>query len=202
MSGAAGESGTPGGTGGSAPLRGGPPAWFAVLGIGGLVVAVLIIALQVLGVGVGVGGPGAAATVAPAGDASLRTRELVVEALSQASFQVTDPQTPYRPGESPALVDVPRRVLQVVLPVDPSGGYVVIYELPSANDADRVGREFASYLASGTGAIQYPRDARFVIRRAGQTLVFFAWSPSVSPDPEVARLASVLATVGSPLTGG
>lgn len=201
MSGTSGEPGTPGGPSGPAPLRGGPPAWFAVLGIGGLLVAVLIIALQVLGVGVGVG-PGAAATGAPAGDASLRTRELVVQALSQASFQVTDPQTPYRPGESPALVDVPRRVLQVVLPADPSGGYVVIYELPSANDADRVGREFAAYLASGTGAIQYPRDEQFVIRRVGPTLVFFAWSPSVSPDPSVARVASALATVGSPLTGG
>jgi hypothetical protein len=75
----------------------------------------------------------------------------------------------------------------------------VIYELPTSGDADRVGRDFAAYLASGTGAIQYPRDTQFVLRRVGQTLVFFPWSPSVSPDPDVARLAATLATIGEPV---
>lgn len=178
---------------------GGPPIWFAVLGIGGLVLAVLLIAAQVLGIGLG--GAAAPATIAPTGEAAQRTHDLVSKALSDAAFQVRDPLTLYRPGESPALVDVPRRLLQVVLPTDPNGGYVVIYELPSPNDADAIGREFAAYLASGTGAIQYPRDAQFVLRRVGQTLVFFPWSPSVSPDPEVARMASVLGGLGTPLTG-
>jgi hypothetical protein len=135
----------------------------------------------------------------PTGQAAQRTHDLVVGALQAASFQVQDPQTPYRPGESPSLVDVPRRVVQAILPSDPAAGYVVIYELPSNGDADRVGRDFAAYLASGTGAIQYPRDAQFVLRRVGQTLVYFPWSPSVSPDPRVAVLAAVLEAVGEPV---
>jgi hypothetical protein len=186
-----------GATGGSGG-RGGPPLWFAVLGIGGLVLAVILIAAQALGIGTG--GSTAPATIPPAGAAAARTRDLVARALGDASFQVTDPQTPYRPGESPGLIDVPRLILQAVLPSDPTGGYIVIYELSSNNEADRAGRDFAAYLAGGTGAIQYPRDAQFVLRRVGQTIVFFPWSPSVSPDPEVARLAGVLATVGEPLT--
>lgn len=177
--------------------RGGPPVWFALSGIGGLVLAVALIAAQAIGPGSA--GTPPQATVAPAGDAARETRDLLAKTLSAASFQVREPQAPYRPGESPALASVPRRVLQVVLPADPAGGYVVIYELPSSADAERLGRDFAAYLASGTGAIQYPRDAQFVLRRAGQTLVFFAWSPSVSPDAETARLAATLATVGEPI---
>jgi hypothetical protein len=34
----------------------------------------------------------------------------------------------------------------------------------------------------------------------GATLIFFPWSPAVSPDPEVARLASTLEGQGDPLT--
>jgi len=178
--------------------RSGPPAWIALLAIGGLVLGVLLIAAQSLGIGVGPAGP--PATVAPAGPAAQRTHDLVASTLRASSFQVQDPQTEYRPGESPELSTVPRRVLQAVIPSDPNAGYVVVYELSTTSDADRVGRDFASYLASGTGAIQYPRDARSVIRRVGQTLVFFEYSPLADPDPEVARLASVLATVGEPLT--
>jgi hypothetical protein len=176
---------------------GGPPLWFAILGIGGLLVGLVLIVLTLLGVGVGVAGP--APTIAPTGLAAQQTHDLVAKTLGDASFQVVDPQTPYRPGESPDLINVPRRVLQAVLPSDPDKGYVVIYELPSAGDADRVGKDFAAYLGSGTGAIQYPRDAQFVLRRVGQTLVFFPWSPLVSPDPEMARLAATLSTIGEPV---
>jgi hypothetical protein len=171
---------------GGAARRGGPPVWFALLGIGGLVLGALVIVLQLLSPGST--GSGATPTIPPTGAAAQRTA---------ASFQVQVPQTSYRPGESPSLVDVPRQLLQVVLPSDPTGGYIVIYELPSSADATSVGRDFAAYLASGTGAIQYPRDARFVLRQVDRTLVFFPWSPSVSPDPEVARLADTLSTVGT-----
>ena len=177
--------------------RGGPPIWFALFGAGGLVAGVLLIAAQVLGLGSG--GAAAPATLAPAGEAAANTRDVVLATLQGAAFQVQDPQTAYRPGESPALVAVPRVVLQAVLPADPGAGYVVIYELPTNGEADSVGRNFAAYLALGTGAIQYPRDAQFVLRRVGRTLVFFPWSPSVSPDPEVARLAATLGTIGEPV---
>jgi hypothetical protein len=180
---------------GGAARRGGPPVWFALLGIGGLVLGALVIVLQVLSPGST--GSGATPTIPPTGAAAQRTADLVTSTLAAASFQVQVPQTSYRPGESPSLVDVPRQLLQVVLPSDPTGGYIVIYELPSSADATSVGRDFAAYLASGTGAIQYPRDARFVLRQVDRTLVFFPWSPSVSPDPEVARLADTLSTVGT-----
>ena len=57
--------------------------------------------------------------------------------------------------------------MQAVLQSDPDKGYVVIYELPSNGEADRVGKDFVAYLGSGTGAVQYPRDAQFVVRRVG-----------------------------------
>jgi hypothetical protein len=180
------------------PKRGGgPPIWFAVIAVGSMLVAVLLIAVQVLGIGAG--GSAAPATLAPTGQAAARTHDIVVAALQGASFQVQDPQTPYRPGESAALVDVPRRLVQAILPSDPQGGYVVVYELPTNGDADRVGRDLLAYLASGPGAIGYPRDTRFVLQRVGQTLVFFPWSPQASPDPRVADLAAALATVGTPV---
>ncbi len=176
--------------------RGGPPVWFALLAIASLVVGGLLVIASVLGVGIG---GSATPTIPPTGQAAQHTFDLVSTALEDAAFQVRIPQSDYRPGESPALVDVPRRLMQAVLPSDPQHGYIVIYELSSNDEADRVGRDFAAYLASGTGAIQYPRDARFVIQRVGQTLVFFTWSPSVSPDPEVARLAATLETIGTPV---
>jgi hypothetical protein len=178
--------------------RGGPPLWFTVVAVGSLVVAVLLLGLQLLGIGVGF--RTIEPTIPPTGNATEVTRTLVVKALEGASFQVQDPLTGYRPGESPELVDVPRKLVQAVMPEDPSAGYVVIYELPSANEADRVGREFLRYLGGGTGAVQYPRDARFVLQRVGQTLVFYAYSPEASPDARVAELAVALETVGTPVS--
>jgi hypothetical protein len=169
-----------------------------VVAIVGLLLGAVVIGIQALGIGGAPAGP--APTLPPTGEAAQYTRDLVAQALTDAGIQVVDPQTPYRPGESPSLISVPRRVVQAVLPDDPEKGYVVIYELPTNGDADRLGKDFAAYLATGTGAIQYPRDAQFVIRRVGPTLVFFSWSPTVSPDPETARLASTLATIGEPVT--
>jgi hypothetical protein len=180
--------------------RGGPPLWFTIVAVGSLVVALLLLVLQVLGIGVGV--RVAAPTIAPTGPAAEVTRALVVDALQDAAFQVQDPRTGYRPGESPDLLTVPRRLVQAILPEEPLGGYVVVYELPNANEADRVGRDLRAYLGSGPGAIQYPRDSQFVIRRVGQTLVFFPWSAEASPDARVAEMAAALETVGTPITGG
>ncbi len=183
--------------GASAAKRGGPPLWFAIIAIGSLLVAVLLLVLQVLGIGAGVGT--GTSTIAPTGQAAEVTRALVATALQDAAFQVQDPQTAYRPGESADLVNVPRRLVQAVLPSEPQGGYVVIYELPGANEADRVGRDFLAYLGSGTGAIGYPRDTKFVLRRVGQTLIFFPWSAEASPDAKVAEMAAALETVGTPV---
>jgi hypothetical protein len=177
---------------------GGPPPWIAVLAIGGLVLGALLIGLQLVGINVIT--PAPSPTIPPPGQAAQRTSDQVASALQAAQFQVQVPQTPYRPGESPALVGVPRQLLQAILPSDPDGGYVVIYELSSNDDADRVGRDFARYLASGTGAVQYPRDTQFVIQREGRTLVFFPWSAEANPDPRLPELAAALLTVGEPVT--
>ena len=171
----------------------------AGLAIASLALGALLVVVQALGPGTGAG---AAPTRAPSGEAAQVTHDLIVKALREASFQVRDPPNDYRPGESPELYSVPRGLVQVIVPSEPKGEFVVIYELSSANEAARVGREFAAYLAGGTGAIQYPRDSQFLIRRLGPTLVFFPWSPSGSPDPRVAELAAALETVGVPLTGG
>jgi len=175
--------------------KAGPPIWFAVIAVLSLLLAVVIMVLTVLGIGIR--GTGPAPTMASTGEAAARTHDEVKTALEAVAFQVQDPQTPYRPGESAALIDVPRRLLQVILPDDPDKGYVVVYELPTNGDADRAGKEFLAYLRSGTGAIGYPRDAQFVLQRVGRTLVFFEWSPEVSPDPRVADMAATLATVGT-----
>jgi hypothetical protein len=186
------------GAGTGAPIRGrgGPPLAFAALAIGSLVLGALLIIAQALGLGPT---PVVAPTDPPTGKAAQLTHDLVVKALTAASFQVQDPRTDYRPGESPELYSVPRGLVQVLIPSEPLGEYVVIYELPSSNEADRVGKAFAAYLAGGVGAVQYPRDAQFVIQRLGPTLVFYDWSPSVSPDPRVAELAAVLSTIGTPV---
>ena len=186
-------------SGGDAPARrGGPPGWFILIAIGSLAAGALLVLLSALGITVS--GPRPAPTITPTGQAAQRTWDQVASALGDASFQVQDPVTQYRPGESPALQDVPRRLLQVILPSEPGGGYVVIYELPTNGEAEDVGQDFAAYLASGTGAIQYPRDTQFVLRRVGQTLVFYPWSAEANPDPRVADLAAALETVGVPIT--
>lgn len=187
-------TGATGGASGDAAKKGGPPVWLAVIAVLSLLLAVVIMVLTVLGVGLR--GTGPAPTMAPTGEAAARTHDQVRTTLEAAAFQVQDPQTPYRPGESPALIEVPRRLLQVILPDDPDKGYVVVYELPTNGEADRAGRDFLAYLGSGPGAIQYPRDAQFVLQRVGRTLVFFEWSAEVSPDPRVADLAATLTTVG------
>lgn len=193
MTGAAGQGGAPPGR----AKRGGPPPWFALVALASLALGVVLVVAQLAGIRL-TGGQ-ERATIAPAGAAAERTADRVRTALEAASFQVREPQTPYRPGESPGLVDVPRRLLQAVLPGDPDGGYVMIYELPGNTEADQAGRDFAAWLAGGTGAIQYPRDAQFVIRRVGSTLVFFSWSPSASTDPRTAEMAAVLAGIGQPV---
>jgi hypothetical protein len=185
-------------TAADSPRRGGgPPLVFALIGIGGLTLMVALLVLSALGVGLRFASP--TPTMGQTGTAADRTAAQVAAVLGAASFQVQEPRTPYRPGESPDLVNVPRRLLQAILPADLQGGYIVIYELPGNADADRVGRDFRAYLASGTGAIQYPRDTQFVLRRVGSTLVFFNWSPQASPDPRTAELAAAVATIGEPL---
>jgi hypothetical protein len=188
----------------SSPAKGrkaGPPVVFAVIAGLGILAGLAVILLELFGVGVNVVVPGVNTSPAPAGSAAALTHDRVALALEDASFQVQDPSVGFRTGETATLLGTPRRLLQAIIPADPTHGFIVIYEFADPNAADAAGREFAAYLHSGTGGIGYPADAQFVLRRMGSTLIFFPWSPAVSPDPSVARLASVLAGLGNPLTG-
>jgi hypothetical protein len=177
---------------------GGPPLIFAVIGIGGLALMFLLLVLTVFGVGIRVSE--APPTMGVTGQAADATHAQVVAALAAASIQSRDPQNPYRPGESPALVNVPRRVVQAILPDEPDGGNIVIYELPTSGEAASVGKDFLRYLGSGLGQVQYPRDTQFVLQQVGQTLVFYAWSPLASTDKRAGDVATALQSVGAPVT--
>ena len=173
--------------------RGGPPVLFAVLAIGGLLLGVAAIGISTLGGPV----PGApATTVAPAGAAAAVTAGDVTQALGAAGVQAQVAQRPFRPPEAPALFDVPRVVLQAILPDDPEHGYIVVYELATDARADAAGRDYAAYIASGPGRVQFPNDAHFVLRRVGSTLVAFFWSPGNWPDPRSPRIEEALTTLG------
>jgi hypothetical protein len=180
------------------PRPGGPPGWIAILAIGSLVLGALLIGLQLVGVNVLV--PAPSPTIAPTGQAAQRTWDQAADALTANQFQVQEPRTDYRPGETTTLLNAPRKLLQVVLPSDPSGGYVVIYELPSNNEAQAAGEELLRLSTTGMAVVQYPRDTKFVLQRVGRTLVFFPWSAEANPDPRLPELAATLEGLGTPVT--
>ena len=136
---------------------------------------------------------GPAATVSPA---VLQTRALIAAALAPLQIQLADAKTPFRPGESPRVAAAPRAVYQAVLPTDPGGGQIVVYEFRDTGAAVDAGNELAGYLGTGSGKVQFPVDVRFTIREIGTTLVFYTWAPSTSPDPGSPRVADALATLG------
>ena len=103
---------------------------------------------------------------------------------------------PYRPAESPLLTAAPRLVLQANLPGDDAHGFIAIYDFADAAGAYAAGTEMADYLASGPGRIQFPNDAKHVIRQVGSTIVFYTWSPANSPEAEAAKVATALETLG------
>jgi hypothetical protein len=140
---------------------------------------------------------GPAATVSPA---VLQTRAIIVAALAPIQIQLGDARDPFRPGESPRLAAAPRAVYQAVLPADPGGGQIVVYEFRDSGTAVDAGNELAGYLGTGAGRIQFADDARQTIRQVGTTLIFYTWAPSTSPDPGSPKIADALATLGTGFT--
>lgn len=120
-------------------------------------------------------------------DGALRARGLVL--------QPTD--LTVRPGEPPSFSAVPRTAFRAILPEDPEGELIVVYELPDPGAAATAATELAAHITSGPGRVEYPSDVRFVLRQAGSTLVFFPWSPGSSPDPRTPDVAAAVATVGT-----
>jgi hypothetical protein len=174
--------------------RGGPPPAFFLIAVIGLLAGVGLTVLSAMGAGTG---PAASPTVAPAGQSAAATARAVVGALGARSIQAGPAQRPYRPAESPTITGASRSVLQAVLPDDPDHGYIVIYELPTPDAAAAAGREFAEYLGTGPGRIQFPTDTRFTLRQVGDTLVFFDWSPANWPDERSATIQQALETLGT-----
>jgi hypothetical protein len=167
-------------------------------------VAVLVVVSTALLAGCGIGANSSPASfpvesIGPSTTvtgATLQTRGAIASALSSVAVQFGDATRPYRPPESGRLRDAPRAVYQVVLPNQPDGGFVVVYEFTDGAAAVDAGNEEAGFLGTGPARVNFPRDEQHVLREIGPTLVLFSWSPS---DPDAAAEAAVgtaLATLG------
>jgi hypothetical protein len=139
------------------------------------------------------GSVGPDATVTPA---VAQTRAAIAAVLAPYSLQLKDADRPFRPAESSRLATAPRAVYQVVLPADPEGGQIVVYEFRDAAAAVDAGNELAGYIGTGAGRVQFPSDAQHAIRQLNTTLIFYTWAPSTSPDPGSKAVADALATLG------
>jgi len=167
-------------------------------------VAIVVLAAAVLLAGCGIGARNAPPLPSPSPTASVRLSDAVAlariqieSALKLRELAVIEPTDPYRPGEAPALAAAPRLVLQAVLPETPTGGYIVVYDFPTAGAAYTAALQMGAYLESGQGRIQFPPDARHVLRQLGSTVIFLSWSPSTVSDPRMDDVAAALETLGT-----
>lgn len=166
-----------------------------------LAVAALVVAVTV-GACAGTSGP--ATTMIPASIGPSRTVSPAValtrgdleRALGARGIALRDVQTPFRPPEAAGLSVAPRAVYQAVLPQDPDGGFLVVYELADPDHAQVAAREQAAYLATGYGRVQSSLDAVDVIRVVGSTVVLYTWVPGASPDPKAPEIQAALETLG------
>ena len=136
---------------------------------------------------------GPATTVSPAVN---QTRAALVQALAVHHLVLTDTRAPVRPVESPLLGDAPRAVYQVILPRDPTKGFIVVYEFPDSAAAALASAEEQHYLESGPGRIQSPQGSIQVLRQVGVTLVLYDWLPAAAQDPAAPEVQQALETVG------
>ena len=179
-----------------------PRTLIAIL-IHGRMAATLAIAMTAVAVGCGgggsLGGAQSSATDAlPSYSLSIAdARGQVARALARSGLQLIDARQPFRPPESAALAQAPRGIFQVVLPDDPSHGFIVIYEFRDEASAATAGREQAAYLGSGPGRVQFPPDTQHLVRQAGTTVVVYSWSPANSSDSRAPDIQADLATVGT-----
>lgn len=150
------------------------------------------------------GAPGPATTMIPASIGPSRTVSPAValtrgdleRALGEHGLALQDVQTPFRPPEGTQLSVAPRAVYQVVLPQDPDGGFLVVYELADPDHAHQAAEEQATYLGTGYGRVQSSLDAVDVIRVVGSTVILYTWVPGSSPDPKTAEIQAALETLG------
>lgn len=165
-----------------------------VLGVAVAVVALVLVGCRAAATRPPEPDPTPRPTISPAVAATQVQLDGALRALGLV-LQPTD--LTVRPGEPPSFSAVPRTAFRAILPEDPAGELVVVYELPDPGAAAVAATELAAHITSGPGRVAYPPDVRFVLRQAGSTLVFFPWSPGSSPDARTPDVAAAVATVGS-----
>ena len=110
---------------------------------------------------------------------------------------LADSQAAVRPAEAPLLGAAPRAVYQVLLPKDPTRGFIVVYEFADPARAAAAATEQQAYLATGPGRVQRPQGTVTVIRQVGSTVVLYTWLPGASQDPSAAGIQAALETLGT-----
>ena len=125
------------------------------------------------------------------------TRGALVQALGQHNLVLSDSQAPVRPAEAPLLAGAPRAVYQVLLPKDPTKGFIVVYEFPDEASATAAATQQQAYLATGPGRVQRPQGTVSIIRQLGTTVIFYDWLPGASQDDTAPGIQAALETVGT-----
>ena len=124
------------------------------------------------------------------------TRAELVRVLAAHHLVLTDTQAPVRPVESRLLASSPRVVYQVILPKDPTKGYIVVYDFRDPNSAAEAAAEEQHYLATGPGRIQSPEGYVQVLRQVGLTVVLYGWLPDAARDPSAPQIQQALEALG------
>ena len=125
------------------------------------------------------------------------TRAELVRVLGQYSLILADTQTPVRKAEAPLLTTAPRAAYQVMLPKDPTKGFIVVYEFGDPAQAATAAAEEQRYLASGPGRVQTPQGTVYVLRQVGSTLVLYDWLPGAAQDDAAPGIQSALQSLGT-----
>jgi len=146
--------------------------------------------------------PGQTFTVASVGPAETvtpavsQTRIELARVLGERGLVLSDSQAPVRPAESALLTNAPRAVYQVLLPKDPTRGFIVAYEFIDPTRAAAAAAEQQAYLATGPGRVQTPQGTVTVIRQVGSTVVLYDWLPGVALDASAPGIQAALETLG------
>jgi hypothetical protein len=161
-----------------------------------LTVAPLLAAGCGLAGGSGATFPPLGTTPAPAGTSTAGARAQVAAALAVEGLEVVDVVAAYRPPEGAIFAAAPRTVVQVVLPDDPTHGYIVLYALGTSAAALAGAQDEAAYIASGPGRVLFVPGSQFSLRVLGDVAIFFTWSPDNSPDLRTPSIALALSQIG------
>ncbi len=139
------------------------------------------------------GTPAPARTVSPA---VAQTRVELARALGEKRLVLSDTQAAVQRAESPLMAAAPRANYQVVLPGDPTKGFIVVYEFPDPTRAAAAATEEQAFLGSGPGRVQTPQGTAIVIRQVGATVIFYSWLPAASRDDSAPGIQAALETLG------